>query len=71
MTEELANRLITDDNPGTETGSGRRVKEVDVMMLDMSWTKRWGDGAEATKQQLVSVIAKAPESVLYTLLVKT
>jgi hypothetical protein len=40
-------------------------------MLPMSWTKKWDDGKEATKQQLVSVIANAPESVLHTELVRT
>ena len=40
-------------------------------MLEMLWTYRWSDGTEATKQQLVSVIAKAQESVLNTELVRT
>ena len=37
----------------------------------MLWTYMWSDGTEATKQHLVSVIAKAQESVLSTELVRT
>ena len=33
MTEEKANQLITNNNPGTHAGSGRKLKEVEVTML--------------------------------------
>ena len=66
MTEDLANHIVTNYNPGTHTGSGRKMKEVEISMLLMAWIKKWSDGTKATKQQLVSVIANAPESVLDT-----
>ena len=71
MTEAKANQLITNNNPGTHSGSGRKLKEVIVTMLEMRWIKRLSDGTKATKQQLVSILASAPESILITELVKT
>ena len=41
------------------------------MMLNITWIKTWSDGKFATLQDLVSVLANAPESVLHTELVKT
>ena len=49
MTEDLANKIITNYNPGTHKGSGRKIKEVEVMMLLMTWIKKWSDGTKATK----------------------
>ena len=40
-------------------------------MLNITWIKTWTDGKCATLQDLVSVLANAPESVLHTELVKT
>ena len=71
MTEELANLKITDYNVGTQSGSGRKVKPVEVMMLLIAWIQTWSDGTVATLQNLVSVLANAPESVLHTELVRT
>ena len=67
----MANQIVTNYNPGTHPGSGRKRKEVEVRMLLMRWIKKWSDGTKATKQQLVSVLANAPESILHTELVRT
>ena len=40
-------------------------------MLNIAWIKTWSDGKLATLQDLVSVLANAPESVLHTELVRT
>ena len=71
MTEELANLKITDYNLGTQSGSGRKVKPVEVMMLLIAWIQTWSDGTVATLQNLLSVLDNAPESVLHTELVRT
>ena len=71
ITQESANFKITDGNPGTHQGSGRKVKEIILMILSITWIKTWSDGARATIQNLVSVLANAPESVLHTELVRT
>ena len=41
------------------------------MMIPMNWTKILSDGTNATKQQLVSVLASAPEFVLQTEFIRT
>ena len=71
MTESKANQLITNNNPGTHSGSGRKKKEVILTVLVTKFMKRLSDGTKATKQQLVSILASAPESILITELVKT
>ena len=40
-------------------------------MLSVLWTKYWGDGTPANDSDLVSVLAKAPEKVLQTVLFGT
>ena len=42
-----------------------------LMMLKTGWMKKWSDGTSATIQDLISVLALAPESVLNTELVRT
>lgn len=41
------------------------------MILSIVWMKKWSDGSDATIQDLVSVLANAPESVVHTELVRT
>ena len=48
MTETLANNKVTNGNPGTEAGSGRKTKLVLIKMLYVLWTKRWNDGTPAS-----------------------
>ena len=40
-------------------------------MLSLAWIKTWSDGRSATIQDLFSVLAHAPESVVQTELVRT
>ena len=40
-------------------------------MLFLGWVNTWADGKAATLQELVSVLANAPESIMQTELVRT
>jgi len=71
ITQESSNLKVTHGNPGTEQGQGRKRRNVIMKMLDIGWTKKWSNGAKAYQQDLVSVLANAPETVLHTELVRT
>ena len=63
--------MITNGNPGAEAGSGRNPKPISLMMLMMSWTKKFDDGTPANDKDMISVLADAPDIALQTVLVAT
>lgn len=69
ITQKSSNLKVTKGDPGTQQGQGRKRRNVIMKMLGLDWTKKWSNGARAKLQDLVSVLANAPEAVLHTELV--
>ena len=67
LTEEEANLKITDGNPGSQKGSGRVYRNVNVRMLKIDWIFHVDkNGKSRGFGDMVQALAKAPHESLFS-----
>ena len=61
ITQEQANFQITDGEPGSGQGTGRKNKLIVLKMFNIEWIFKKSDGSSTNIGDLMQILSRAPE----------
>ena len=61
ITQEQANLQITDGEPGSGQGTGRKNKLIVLKMFNIEWIFKKSDGSSTNIGDLMQILSRAPE----------